>query len=59
MTLAILLVAAYLLGSVPFGYLVGRTRGVDVTKHGSGNTSSPMFSRGRFRSIWAGSGCLH
>ena len=31
------LVAAYLLGSIPFGFLVGRTRGVDVTKHGSGN----------------------
>ncbi len=37
MKLALLLVAAYLLGSIPFGFLVGRTRGVDVTKHGSGN----------------------
>jgi glycerol-3-phosphate acyltransferase PlsY len=37
MTLGIFLMAAYLLGSIPFGFLVGRTRGVDVTKHGSGN----------------------
>jgi glycerol-3-phosphate acyltransferase PlsY len=35
--LGLFLAAAYLLGSIPFGFLVGRTRGVDVTKHGSGN----------------------
>jgi len=28
---------SYLLGSLPFGYLVGRLRGVDITAHGSGN----------------------
>lgn len=27
----------YLLGSVPFGFLIGRARGVDVRKQGSGN----------------------
>ena len=37
MKLALLLGASYLLGSIPFGVLVGRTRGVDVRKHGSGN----------------------
>ncbi|MBN1457887.1 MAG: glycerol-3-phosphate 1-O-acyltransferase PlsY [Armatimonadetes bacterium] len=35
--LGLFLMSAYLLGSIPFGFLVGRTRGVDVTKHGSGN----------------------
>jgi len=35
--LAIALVAAYLLGSIPFGYLIGRMRGVDLRAVGSGN----------------------
>jgi glycerol-3-phosphate acyltransferase PlsY len=30
-------VIAYLLGSIPFAYLAGRARGVDLRKHGSGN----------------------
>ena len=29
-------VFGYLLGSVPFGYLAGKTRGVDIRRHGSG-----------------------
>jgi glycerol-3-phosphate acyltransferase PlsY len=38
MTLAILgVVLSYLLGSVPFAYLAGRMRGVDLREHGSGN----------------------
>lgn len=32
-----LLIAAYLIGSVPFGYLAGRAAGVDLTREGSGN----------------------
>lgn len=28
---------AYLIGSVPFAYLAGRARGVDLRQHGSGN----------------------
>ena len=30
--------AAYLLGSIPFGYLAGWLRGIDLRQHGSGNT---------------------
>jgi len=37
MKVALLMGAAYLLGSIPFGVLAGRSRGVDVRKHGSGN----------------------
>jgi len=38
MELALLLFAGYLLGSIPFGVIVGRAwRGVDVRQHGSGN----------------------
>lgn len=32
-----LLLIGYLLGSIPFGKLVGLARGVDIQKHGSGN----------------------
>ncbi|MCL6477539.1 MAG: glycerol-3-phosphate 1-O-acyltransferase PlsY [Peptococcaceae bacterium] len=33
----LLLTAGYLIGSIPFGYLLARTRGIDIRKHGSGN----------------------
>lgn len=32
-----LVAVAYLIGSVPVGYLLSRARGVDIRKHGSGN----------------------
>ena len=39
--LVLLLIAAYLLGAVPFAVLVGRTlRGVDVRRSGSGNSGA-------------------
>ncbi|MCH2142195.1 MAG: glycerol-3-phosphate 1-O-acyltransferase PlsY [Phycisphaerales bacterium] len=31
------IVAAYVLGSIPFGVLLARTRGIDIRQHGSGN----------------------
>ena len=37
LTFTLLLLPAYLLGSIPFGLLVGRLRGMDIRKHGSGN----------------------
>ncbi|MFQ5746451.1 MAG: glycerol-3-phosphate 1-O-acyltransferase PlsY [Gemmatimonadota bacterium] len=37
MTVVALLLAAYALGSIPTSYLVGRSRGVDLREHGSGN----------------------
>lgn len=37
MTKALILIACYLLGSVPFGYVLGRSKGVDLRKEGSGN----------------------
>ncbi|NPV28628.1 MAG: glycerol-3-phosphate 1-O-acyltransferase PlsY [Firmicutes bacterium] len=32
-----LLAGSYLLGAVPFGYLFGRLKGIDLRSHGSGN----------------------
>jgi acyl phosphate:glycerol-3-phosphate acyltransferase len=43
--LAALAAAGYLLGSVPFGYLVGRWRGVDVLAHGSKNIGATNVGR--------------
>jgi len=41
----ILLLAGYLLGSIPFGYLVGRLRGIDVREYGSGKTGATNVLR--------------
>jgi glycerol-3-phosphate acyltransferase PlsY len=41
----IVLLAAYLLGSIPFSYLVGRMKGVDVRRTGSGNVGASNVLR--------------
>lgn len=33
----VLVIGSYLVGSIPFGYLLGRLKGVDLRQHGSGN----------------------
>lgn len=40
-----LYVFAYLLGGVPFGYLIAKSRGVDLTKIGSGNIGATNVLR--------------
>ncbi len=37
MILLLLFVGSFFLGSIPFGLLIGRARGVDIRKEGSGN----------------------
>ena len=37
MSVILLAAAAYLLGSIPTSYLVGRLKGIDLRRHGSGN----------------------
>lgn len=39
------LIAAYLLGAVPFGYLIARMRGIDIRTVGSGNTGATNVFR--------------
>jgi glycerol-3-phosphate acyltransferase PlsY len=40
-----LLVGGYLLGSIPFGYLIGRSCGVDIRTKGSGNIGAANILR--------------
>lgn len=44
-TLLILIPIAYLLGSIPFGLLVGRMKGIDVRTAGSGNIGATNVGR--------------
>ncbi|MCC7204744.1 MAG: glycerol-3-phosphate 1-O-acyltransferase PlsY [Phycisphaeraceae bacterium] len=39
------LIGAYLVGSIPFGLLIGWTRGVDIRKAGSGNVGATNAGR--------------
>ncbi len=52
MTEALAVAAAYLLGSIPFAYLAGRSRGVDLRTIGSGNLGAANV----FRALGKGMG---
>lgn len=45
MSPAVGVLIAYLVGSIPFAYLAGRMRGVDLRKHGSGNLGATNAMR--------------
>lgn len=42
---AVLIVAAYLMGAIPFGYLIGRAHGIDLRQHGSRNIGATNTGR--------------
>ena len=44
-TFGLTALAAYLVGAIPFGYLAGRWRGVDIMKLGSGNIGATNVGR--------------
>lgn len=54
MRMVLVLTAAYLMGSIPFGYLLGKGKGVDLRKEGSGN----IGATNALRVIGAGAGLL-
>lgn len=39
------LALAFLSGSIPFGYLIGKTQGIDIRQHGSGNIGATNVLR--------------
>jgi glycerol-3-phosphate acyltransferase PlsY len=45
LTLAVVLIGSYLLGSIPFGYLVGRIARIDIRDCGSGNVGTTNVIR--------------
>jgi glycerol-3-phosphate acyltransferase PlsY len=44
-TLAVVLIGSYFLGSIPFGYLAGRLVGIDIRQTGSGNVGATNVVR--------------
>jgi acyl-phosphate glycerol 3-phosphate acyltransferase len=42
---ALLALGGYLAGSIPFGYLVARLKGIDITRQGSGNIGATNVGR--------------
>ena len=40
-----LIPSAYVVGSIPFGYLLGRARGIDIRQHGSKNVGATNVGR--------------
>ncbi len=45
LTLAVVLIGSYLLGSIPFGYLAGRVARIDIRNCGSGNVGATNVIR--------------
>lgn len=44
-SLVLVLVVGYLLGAIPFGYVVARAKGIDIFAHGSGNIGATNVGR--------------
>jgi len=42
---AALIVIGFLVGSIPFGFLIGKARGIDIRQHGSGNIGATNVTR--------------
>ena len=44
-TFIVVFVASYLMGSIPWGYLIGRMNGIDIRRHGSHNIGATNVTR--------------
>jgi len=45
MKILIVIILSYILGSIPFGYIIAKIKGVDITKLGSGNIGATNVGR--------------
>lgn len=45
LSIIIIALGSYLVGAIPFGYLIGRMKGVDIRRHGSGNIGATNVTR--------------
>jgi acyl phosphate:glycerol-3-phosphate acyltransferase len=45
MTWVLIVIPSYLIGSIPWGYLFARAKGVDIRQHGSGNIGAANVHR--------------
>jgi glycerol-3-phosphate acyltransferase PlsY len=41
----VVIIAAYLLGAIPFGLIIGKMKGIDIRKYGSGNIGTSNVAR--------------
>ena len=41
----LIVILSYLMGSIPFGYLIAKSRGIDIRQHGSGNIGATNVMR--------------
>ena len=45
MKILLVILVSYILGSIPFGYIIAKIKGVDITKLGSGNIGATNVGR--------------